>query len=83
MNIGAIKLTSRARVAIGGAWRAGQDRLVGVASQRSSLFEKRGGKRRGAGRKPKGARAGSSHRARPELKGTGAISYRDVPSATC
>jgi REP element-mobilizing transposase RayT len=29
---------------------------------------KRGGKRRGAGRKPKGARAGSSHRARAELK---------------
>src|SRR5262249_14142882 len=31
------------------------------------LFEKRGGKRRGAGRKPKGRRAGSPHKARPEL----------------
>ena len=32
------------------------------------LFKKRGGNRRGAGRKPKGRRAGSPHRARPELK---------------
>jgi len=32
------------------------------------LFKKRGGKRRGAGRKPTGKRAGSSHKARPELK---------------
>jgi REP element-mobilizing transposase RayT len=32
------------------------------------LFKKRGGKRRGAGRKPKGRRAGSPHKARPELK---------------
>jgi REP element-mobilizing transposase RayT len=32
------------------------------------LFNKRGGKRRGAGRKPKGRRAGSPHKARPELK---------------
>src|ERR1700704_1135540 len=31
------------------------------------LFKKRGGKRRGAGRKPKGRRAGSPHKARPEL----------------
>jgi REP element-mobilizing transposase RayT len=31
------------------------------------LFKKRGGKRRGAGRKPKGWRAGSPHKARPEL----------------
>ena len=31
-------------------------------------FKKRGGKRRGAGRKPTGKRAGSSHKARPELK---------------
>jgi REP element-mobilizing transposase RayT len=31
------------------------------------LFKKRGGKRRGAGRKPKGRRAGSRHKARPEL----------------
>src|ERR1700704_3994289 len=32
-----------------------------------ALFKKRGGKRRGAGRKPKGRRAGSPHRARPQL----------------
>jgi REP element-mobilizing transposase RayT len=31
------------------------------------LFKPRGGKRRGAGRKPKGRRAGSRHKARPEL----------------
>src|SRR5688572_25799836 len=29
---------------------------------------KRGGKRKGAGRKPKGARAGAPHRARPRVK---------------
>jgi REP element-mobilizing transposase RayT len=32
------------------------------------LFPPRGGKRKGAGRKPKGARAGSPHQARPEFK---------------
>jgi REP element-mobilizing transposase RayT len=32
------------------------------------LFKKRGGKRPGAGRKPNGRRAGSPHKARPELK---------------
>jgi hypothetical protein len=31
------------------------------------LFRKRGGKRRGAGRPPKGARAGSPHKTRPFL----------------
>jgi REP element-mobilizing transposase RayT len=31
------------------------------------LFKQRGGKRRGAGRKPKGRRAGSSHKKRPAL----------------
>src|ERR1043166_8529151 len=31
------------------------------------LFKKRGGKRRGAGRPPTGARAGSPHKARPFL----------------
>jgi REP element-mobilizing transposase RayT len=31
------------------------------------LFKSRGGKRRGAGRPPKGARAGSPHKTRPEL----------------
>ncbi len=33
------------------------------------LFKPRGGKRRGAGRKPKGKRAGSPHKKRPILKG--------------
>lgn len=33
------------------------------------IFERRGGKRRGAGRKPKGARAGVAHVARAELSG--------------
>jgi len=32
-----------------------------------ALFKKRGGKRRGAGRKPKGRRAGSPHKTRPGL----------------
>lgn len=32
-----------------------------------ALFKPRGGKRRGAGRKPKGLRAGSPHKVRPEL----------------
>lgn len=32
-----------------------------------ALFKKRGGKRRGAGRPPKGARAGSPHKERPFL----------------
>jgi REP element-mobilizing transposase RayT len=32
------------------------------------LFKKRGGKRRGAGRKPKGRRAGSPHKARPAFE---------------
>src|SRR5512138_214261 len=31
------------------------------------LWKPRGGKRRGAGRKPEGPRAGSPHKARPEL----------------
>jgi REP element-mobilizing transposase RayT len=34
---------------------------------------RRGGKRRGAGRKPKGARAGERHEARPEFKPTHAL----------
>src|SRR5262245_8317712 len=32
-----------------------------------ALFKRRGGKRRGAGRKPKGAKAGAPHKTRPEL----------------
>jgi REP element-mobilizing transposase RayT len=41
------------------------------APEQLALFaqpKRRGGKRRGAGRKPKGRRAGSQHKARPELK---------------
>jgi REP element-mobilizing transposase RayT len=37
-------------------------------SEQLVLFRKRGGKRRGAGRPPKGARAGSPHKTRPLLK---------------
>src|SRR6185436_891021 len=37
-----------------------------------ALF-RRGGKRKGAGRKPKGARAGSPHQARPEVKASQAL----------
>jgi putative transposase len=44
----------------GAAHRSEPEQLV--------LFKKRGGKRRRAGRKPKGRRAGSPHKARPELK---------------
>ncbi len=36
-------------------------------SEQLVLFKKRGGKRRGAGRPPKGKRAGSSHKQRPYL----------------
>jgi hypothetical protein len=37
------------------------------ASEQLGLFKPRGGKRRGAGRKPNGPRAGVCHRARPRL----------------
>jgi REP element-mobilizing transposase RayT len=43
-------------------------RKVGKEPVQLALFKKRGGRRRGAGRKPKGARAGSPHKARPEHK---------------
>src|SRR3954468_17448561 len=36
-------------------------------SEQLALFKKRGGTRRGAGRPPKGARAGSPHKERPDL----------------
>src|SRR3954468_14741186 len=39
----------------------------GAAPEQLVLFKPRGGKRRGAGRKPKGRRAGSSHKIRPEI----------------
>jgi REP element-mobilizing transposase RayT len=38
------------------------------AAEQLALFKPRGGKRRGAGRKPKGPRAGAPHKMRPELK---------------
>jgi Transposase IS200 like len=37
-------------------------------SEQLLLFKKRGGRRRGAGRKPKGRRAGSPHKVRPKLE---------------
>jgi putative transposase len=39
----------------------------GGAGEQLALFKKRGGKRRGAGRPPKGDRAGSPHTERPDL----------------
>jgi REP element-mobilizing transposase RayT len=39
-----------------------------AGAEQLPLFRKRGGKRRGAGRPPKGARAGSPHKKRLELK---------------
>ena len=41
-------------------------------ARQRELF-RRGGKRRGAGRKPKGARAGERHQARPDFKPTHAL----------
>jgi REP element-mobilizing transposase RayT len=49
------------------ASRRGRKRHV-----QQELF-RRGGKRKGAGRKPKGARAGSSHQARPTIKPSHAL----------
>jgi putative transposase len=46
---------------------AGRGRKRTEESEQLVLFKKRGGKRRGAGRPPKGARAGSPHKARPFL----------------
>src|ERR1041385_512312 len=43
------------------------------ARQLEFEFPRRGGKRRGAGRKPKGARAGVSHKARPHFDKPGAV----------
>src|SRR5689334_9162339 len=47
--------------------RAVQRRRRRSEPEQLALWKKRGGKRRGAGRPPKGARAGSSHKARPYL----------------
>jgi REP element-mobilizing transposase RayT len=48
-------------------WMARAPRLKAHVQQ--ELFKPRGGYRKRAGRKPKGKRAGSRHKARPELKG--------------
>jgi len=42
-------------------------RMAGGKSEQLVLFKKHGGKRRGAGRPPKGARAGAPHKTRPFL----------------
>ena len=49
------------------AERTASRRVRNVQGAQLPLFKRRGGKRRGAGRKPKGRRAGSSHKARPTL----------------
>jgi REP element-mobilizing transposase RayT len=41
---------------------------VGKEPEQLALFKKRGGKRRGAGRKPTGKQARAPHKARPDLK---------------
>jgi REP element-mobilizing transposase RayT len=46
---------------------AGRARKRRSEPEQLVLFKQRGGKRRGAGRPPKGARAGSPHKARPYL----------------
>jgi putative transposase len=55
----------------GGAKRSGGARANAVEAEQLVLFEqkKRGGKRRGAGRPPKGARAGERHKRRPPHDG--------------
>ena len=45
----------------------GRARKQGTQAEQLVLFKKRGGKRRGAGRPPKGARAGAPHKERPYL----------------
>jgi putative transposase len=47
----------------------GRERRAGTAVQRELPFRTWGGRRRGAGRKPKGERAGVPHVARPQHKG--------------
>jgi len=48
--------------------RTGRHRRRSKSPEQLVLFKQRGGKRRGAGRPPKGARAGSPHKARPILQ---------------
>ena len=47
--------------------RGVQPRRRGSEPEQLALWKKRGGKRRGAGRPPKGTRAGSPHKERPFL----------------
>jgi putative transposase len=47
--------------------RTGRQHRRSKPPEQLVLFKKRGGKRRGAGRPPKGERAGSPHKARPTL----------------
>ncbi|HEX3758403.1 MAG TPA: hypothetical protein VHW23_06835 [Kofleriaceae bacterium] len=47
--------------------QAGSRRSRRSEPEQLVLWKPRGGKRRGAGRPPKGARAGSPHKARPDL----------------
>ena len=48
--------------------RARRERKARSEPEQLVLFKKRGGKRRGAGRPPKGKRAGAPHKLRPDLK---------------
>jgi putative transposase len=62
-----MRLTVIARVAIKCTMAARSSRRARKQHVQQELF-RRGGKRKGAGRKPKGPRAGSSHKARPAIK---------------
>src|SRR5262245_28216799 len=48
--------------------RSAESKRGGKRRQVQQQLFRRGGKRRGAGRKPKGARAGEPHDARPDFK---------------
>lgn len=52
---------------------AGRRRKRRDEGEQLVLFKKRGGKRRGAGRPPKGTRAGAPHKERPFLLDDGGI----------
>src|SRR3954454_25296417 len=51
---------------------AGTSKRVRKRHVQQDLF-RRGGKRKGAGRKPKGTRAGAAHQARPKIKPSQAL----------
>ena len=71
MNIGEIYLPRQSSISINEIWRVASGRRSGRASKQrpnsSCCSRNVGGKRRGAGRPPKGARAGSPHKERPYL----------------